>query len=176
MAQRVQEKQGQTSTTTTRKDDKQTSSTQGGVTTTTQGGTTTTTQVDPYKTEFVKVYQDAGVIGVAMLTLLVICVLLAILTFRLAKMYSNLITARDSLDAARVTVIEKLTENILGIRTDIHGIRDSISTVRSEVIQNRDESSRARDNMLAEFNRVCDRILRATERRATSNRRKSEKG
>jgi hypothetical protein len=122
--------------------------------------TTTTTQPDQYKTEFVKTYQDAGVVGVGMLTLLVICVLLALLTFRVVKMYSNLVTARDALDASRVNVIEKLTENILGIRGEIATNAQALNSVRSEILRNRDESSRSRDAILAENRRVCDRLDR----------------
>lgn len=152
--------------------------------------TNATTSSDPYKTEFVKVYQDAGVIGVAMLTLLVICTLLAILTFRLAKMYSSLVTARDSLDAARVTVIEKLTEKIVEIRGEVGAARGEVSGVRIEVEQNRDvilaevrrnreESQQHREYLLVEFGRMCDRVSRQSERRGSSkpprNRQKPEK-
>lgn len=133
----------------------------GGDVTTSPRKTTTTTTTDPYKTEFVKVYQDAGAIGVAMLSLLVISALLAILTFRVVKMYSSLVTARDSLDASRVTVIEKLTESILAIRVDMGGHRDSIGHLRDEIMINREEGGRHRDAVLAELRYVCDRVDRA---------------
>lgn len=125
--------------------------------------TQATTQADPYKTEFVKVYQDAGVIGVAMLTLLVIAAILSILLFRLTRMYGNLVTARDQLDAARVTVIEKLTENIIGIRAES-------GTLRNEIHLGREEVSRGRDLLLSEMRKVCDRVDEAIEDRSGSDR------
>ena len=138
----------------------------GTSTTTGPSKTTTTTTSDPYKTEFVKVYQDAGVIGVAMLTLLVICVLLSVLTFRLAKMYSSLITARDSLDAQRVAVIEKLTLAVVEIK-------GSSDAVMREIQTNRNENNAHHNEILAESRRTCDRIERIVDRAAS---RKAPRG
>lgn len=132
--------------------------------------TTATTASDPYKSEFVKVYQDAGVIGVAMLTLLAICVLLSILAFRLAKMYSTLISARDSLDAQRVAVIEKLTLAVVEVKGTIQSVRD-------DIMVNRQENSSTHGDIVAEVRRVCDRIDRAEHRtRQSSARRHTREG
>lgn len=157
-----------TSTTTTSGG---TATTEGQVVTTSPSKTTTTTSSDPYKTEFVKVYQDAGAIGVAMLTLLVIAALLAILTFRLVKMYSNLVNARDSLDAARVTVIEKLTENIVGIRGEVGANKQAVEAVRDEIMFNRRESSGHREAIVAEVRYLCDRVDRAVGATPRTSRR-----
>jgi hypothetical protein len=147
----------------------QSSSQSGGTTTTGPSSTTTTTVSDPYKTEFVKVYQDAGVVGVAMLTLLVIVAVLAILAFRLAKMYSNLITSRENLEGTRTTVLEKLTESILSVKAEVGTIDGQLETVRSEIIQNRSESSRIKDEVLSEVRRVCDRIDRLDQASSESS-------
>lgn len=71
-----------------------------------------------YKTEFVKVYQDAGVVGLTTLTLLVLCCLLGLFCTRLIKMYTALTESRDALEQARTTAIEKLTTSLLLLRTD----------------------------------------------------------
>jgi hypothetical protein len=132
--------------------------------------TTATTASDPYKSEFVKVYQDAGVIGAAMLTLLAICVLLSILAFRLAKMYSTLITARDSLDAQRVAVIEKLTLAVVEVKGMMQSVRD-------DIMINRQENSGTHQEIVAEVRRVCDRIDRAEHRtRQSTGTRKNREG
>lgn len=80
---------------------------------------TASTAEDPYKTEFVKVYQDAGVVGVAMLTLLVLCLLLGLFCSRLIKMYIALTGSRDVLEATRTTAVEKLATSMLVMRSEV---------------------------------------------------------
>jgi len=87
-------------------------STTGGVTTTTTG------TADSYQTEFVRVYQDAGVVGVAMLTLLVLCLLLGMFCTRLIRMYTTLTSSRDAVEAARSQAIEKLTMSVVLMRSE----------------------------------------------------------
>jgi hypothetical protein len=84
----------------------------------TDGKTTATTGDDQYKTEFVKVYQDAGVVGVSMLTLLVLCVLLGLFCSRLIKMYISLTNSRDAVESARSAAIEKLTMGVVLLRSE----------------------------------------------------------
>lgn len=88
-------------------------------TSTTEGVTTTTAgTTDAYRTEFVKVYQDAGVVGVAMLTLLVLCLLLGLFCTRLIKMYTTLTSSRDAVETARGQAIEKLTMSVVLLRSE----------------------------------------------------------
>lgn len=82
-----------------------------------------------YKTEFVKVYQDAGVVGVSMLTLLVLCLLLGLFCGRLIKMYITLTEQRDRIEAARTEAIEKLTANLLLLRSEM---TTAVAEVRRE--------------------------------------------
>lgn len=86
------------------------------------GTTTATTADDGYKTEFVKVYQDAGVVGVSMLTLLVLCLLLGLFCTRLLKMYISLTESRDTLEAARTQAIEKLTTAMVLLRSETNTV------------------------------------------------------
>lgn len=96
-----------------------TSSTRTTGTSTTGGVTTTTASTsDNYKTEFVKVYQDAGVVGAAMLTLLALCLLLGLFCTRLIKMYTTLTASRDAVEAARSGAIEKLTMSVVLLRSE----------------------------------------------------------
>lgn len=80
-----------------------------------------------YQTEFVKVYQDAGVIGVAMLTLLALCVLLGLFSLRLLKMYVELTKARDALEDKRVLFSEKTIERLMSIDSGIRNQRDCLN-------------------------------------------------
>lgn len=82
-----------------------------------------------YKTEFVKVYQDAGVVGAAMLTLLVLCLLLGLFCGRLIKMYITLTEQRDRIESARTEAIEKLTANLLLLRSEMSS---AVAEVRRE--------------------------------------------
>lgn len=79
--------------------------------------TNSSTGEDSYKTQFVKVYQDAGVIGASMLTLLVLCFLLGMFSLRLLKMYVALTESRDKLDAARTEFSSKMVEKIIILET-----------------------------------------------------------
>jgi vacuolar-type H+-ATPase subunit I/STV1 len=72
------------------------------------------------QTAFIKVYQDAGVIGVAMITLLTLCLLLAVFCSRLIKMYSSLTESRDSLEQLRSQATEKLATAVLLLRTELN--------------------------------------------------------
>jgi HAMP domain-containing protein len=137
---------------------------------TTSTRTTTSTQTDPYKTEFVKVYQDAGVIGVAMLTLLVICALLSILAFRLAKMYSTLVTSRDALDEKRLEVSEKLTAAVLEVKAEVGLAEAAINQLRTE-------AENLQKQTMAEVRFLCDRVDRiADQRRSEPAPRSPERG
>lgn len=88
-----------------------------------QPGTNAVVETNPeggaYKVEFVKVYQDAGVVGVSMLTLLVLCLLLGLFCGRLIKMYIALTESRDKVETARTEAIEKLAANVLLLRTEM---------------------------------------------------------
>jgi len=70
--------------------------------------TTAGTQQDQYKTAFIKVYQDAGVIGVAMLTMLALCVISILFSTRVLKMYSALVTANTALVSASADATLKI--------------------------------------------------------------------
>lgn len=70
------------------------------------------------QTAFIKVYQDAGVIGVAMITLLALCLLLAVFCSRLIKMYSSLTESRNQLDQLSTAAIERLTTATLLLKTE----------------------------------------------------------
>lgn len=90
----------------------------------------TTEQLDgTYKTEFVKVYQDAGVVGAAMLTLLVLCTLLGLFCSRLIKMYITLTEQRDKVEAARTAAIEQLSQNMVLLRSEMSA---AVTEVRRE--------------------------------------------
>jgi hypothetical protein len=90
-----------------------------GETTQTEGQTTATTHDDQYKTAFIKVYQDAGVIGASMLTLLVLCVLLGWFSLRLLKMYTTLTESRDKLDAMRTAALERISQTMLTLQASL---------------------------------------------------------
>lgn len=118
----------------------------------TDAKTATGTQDVSYQREFIKVYQDAGVVGLSFLTLLVLCVLLGMFCIRLLKMFQSLTSSRDVLETARTTTIEKLTTSILLLRQEF-------STSVSEIRQEHSETN-------SRLDRVCDRLndLRTTHR------------
>lgn len=78
-----------------------------------------TGQPEEYKTAFVKVYQDAGVIGVAMLTLLALCLVMGFFNVRLLKMYTALTESRDKLDASRTQALERIAQTVLTFQLTI---------------------------------------------------------
>lgn len=71
------------------------------------------------QTAFIKIYQDAGVIGVAMITLLALCVLLGIFSFRLLKMYVALTESRDKLDTTRTLAVERVSASVLSLSSTV---------------------------------------------------------
>lgn len=84
--------------------------------------TQTTTTTDAYKTQFVKVYQDAGVIGASMLTLLVLCFLLGMFSLRILKMYKDLNESRDKTETLRLQYFDTLTTAVLAVETGLHEV------------------------------------------------------
>lgn len=94
----------------------------------TQPVTTATTQVpnDQYKTEFIKVYQDAGVIGVAMLTLLALCVLLALFASRILKMYIAMIASREKAEELRLQFFQALTTTVTEVSADVKQLSNDL--------------------------------------------------
>lgn len=103
-----------------------------------------TTQDVSYQREFIKVYQDAGVVGLSFLTLLVLCVLLGLFTMRLLRMFQALTASRDALETARTTAIEKLTTSVLLLRQEF---ASGVSELRGE-----------HATMSSRLDRVCDRL------------------
>lgn len=93
-----------------------------GVTREPSPGTHTSTSDGSYKTEFVKVYQDAGVIGLSMLTLLVLCFLLGMFSLRLLRMYVSLTESRDKLETVRSAFFEKITERLLTLESKVEKV------------------------------------------------------
>lgn len=82
-----------------------------------------------YQTEFIKVYQDAGVIGAAMITLLALCVLLGVFCLRLLKMYTLLTTSRDDLETKRGLFSEKIAERLMVIDFATKEIKDDVGHI-----------------------------------------------
>lgn len=113
--------------------------------------TSTSTGDDTYKTEFVKVYQDAGVVGVAMLTLLVLCLLLGLFCSRLIKMYTALTESRDTLEAARTAAIEKLSTSLILLRSET-------STVIAELRREHDTHAIQINSLISGVDRMADRV------------------
>lgn len=134
--------------------------------------TVSSTGDDTYKTEFVKVYQDAGVVGAAMLTLLVLCLLLGMFCSRLIKMYTALTESRDTLETARTVAIEKLSTSLILLRSET-------STVIAELRREHDSHALQISALISGVDRMSDRVedcvnaVRGVERgfrQASSNR------
>lgn len=81
--------------------------------------TTSSTGDQQYKTEFVKVYQDAGVIGVAMLTLLVLCLLMGWFSIRVLRLYTSSLDSRDKAETLRLTFFDRLTNAVTVLSADM---------------------------------------------------------
>lgn len=94
--------------------------------------TTASTGDSSYKTEFVKVYQDAGVIGMSMLTLLALCFLLGMFSLRLLKMYVMMTESRDKLDEVRSTFSEKLVERLFSLEAKVSGVQTELRADHTE--------------------------------------------
>lgn len=126
-------------------------------TTTTQPSATHAgTSEDAYKTEFVKVYQDAGVVGMSMLTLLVLCLLLGLFCSRLIKMYIALTASRDTLEAARTAAIEKLTTSLVLLRSETN-------TVVAELRREHDHHSERLTTLTNSTERYAEKAQRSYE-------------
>lgn len=96
------------------------------------GAGKTTAQQDAYKTQFIKVYQDAGVIGTAMLTLLVIIVILGSLCTRILRMYRDLATNRDEAETRRLQYFDTLTQSVKGVETAVGSLKNSLEIEKNE--------------------------------------------
>ena len=127
--------------------------------------TNATTESDQYKTAFVKVYQDAGVIGVSMLTLLVLCLLLGIFCLRLLKMYTTLTESRDNLDATRTAALERVAQTMLLLQhtfsTEITSLKQEHTEHYSKLDKLSSESERKLELLRREeiqLDRVLDRL------------------
>jgi hypothetical protein len=90
--------------------------------------TTASTGDSQYKTEFVKVYQDAGVIGVAMLTLLVLCLVMGWFSMRVLKMYTTMLDSRDKAESLRLEFFDKLTTAVTQVSIDVASLKTQLSS------------------------------------------------
>ena len=132
--------------------------------------TTASTGDQTYKTEFVKVYQDAGVVGVSMLTLLVLCVLLGLFCSRLIKMYTALTESRDNLETARTVAIEKLTTSMVLLRGETNAVvqelrreHESALGKMTELASGQREQASALDRYAESARRANDQLERVYE-------------
>ena len=75
----------------------------------------------------VRIYQDAGAVGLAMISLVIIILILAILLFRILKMYSELSGAKDVNEALRMQTYSALASEVLEMRKDIKDLSSTIS-------------------------------------------------
>lgn len=113
--------------------------------------TTTSTSSDEYKTQFVKVYQDAGVIGAAMLTLLVLCVIMGWFSLRLLRMYVALTEQRDKMEALRLEYFNKLTEAMTEVTA-------AIKQVMSDLRSDHNTQDNALSNINEKLRSLTDRL------------------
>jgi hypothetical protein len=127
---------------------------------------THTGQPDEYKTAFVKVYQDAGVIGVGMLTLLVLCVLMGFFNMRLLKMYTTLTESRDNLDKARTTALERLSLTMLtlqqNVTTELNGLKNEHVSQQDRLMSLMSDSERKLELLRREeqtLDKISERML-----------------
>jgi len=125
-------------------------------------------QPDAYKTEFVKIYQDAGVIGASMLTLLVLCFLLGVFSLRLLKMYVSLMESRDKLETIRSGFLERITERLLTLET-------KVGTVIVELRSDHTSQSACLDTLVAGQNRFDSRMDRMQDRESSRDVRETSR-
>lgn len=121
--------------------------------------TTSSTSADGYKTEFVKIYQDAGVIGASMLTLLVLCFLLGMFCLRLLKMYVSLTESRDKLDATRTEFSSRMVEEVIALK-------GAVGTVITELRADHTVQTGKLDNLLSCQDRINDSVDRLREEKS----------
>ena len=99
---------------------------------TTKDTTTSGTTVDSTQTAFIKIYQDAGVIGVSMLTLLVLTVLMGMFSLRLLKLYTASGQAQENASAGRVVAVEKLATAVMLLKNEVTGLAADLSAASME--------------------------------------------
>lgn len=126
--------------------------------------TTSSTGKDEYKTEFVKIYQDAGVIGASMLTLLVLCFLLGMFSLRLLKMYVVMTESRDKLDEARSSFSERLVERLFSLEA-------KVGTVLTELRSDHNAQTTQLNRLIEGQNRFDGRMDSMQDREAQRDRR-----
>jgi hypothetical protein len=125
--------------------------------------TTASTGDQTYKTEFVKVYQDAGVVGMAMLTLLVLCVLLGLFCSRLIKMYTALTESRDNLETARTVAIEKLTTSMVLLRGETNAVVQELRREHESALAKMVELASGQREQASALDRYAERAQRAND-------------
>jgi len=123
-----------------------------------QPTTAGTVQPSP-QTAFIKVYQDAGVIGLVMLTMVAVCVLLCLFCMRLIKLYSALAESANKIETARTVAVEKLASALLVLDSRVTAViaelrdehRDHQDSLRSleRRVEMADERSRASFELLS---------------------------
>ena len=114
--------------------------------------TQTATTTDAYKTQFVKVYQDAGVIGASMLSMLVIIAILGALCVRILRMYRDMLTNRDAAETKRLEYFDKLTDSVTLVSTAITHLRSDLAIDKTE-----------RDNKIKNMQQGVDRVCKLLE-------------
>lgn len=113
--------------------------------------TTASTQQPDYKSEFIQTYQNAGVIGVSMLTLIALCLLLGMFALRLLKMYITLTETRDKQENARLAFFDKLTLSMLALQSDL-------KQVQTELKSDHQNQEKSISEVQKGVDRVCHRL------------------
>lgn len=119
--------------------------------------TTAGTEQDNYRTAFVKVYQDAGVIGVAMLTLLALCVLMAIFCNRVLRMYSAAVSEHNKLLISTAQATEKLANSYLLLNANVTALSTTVNNAVAEIRREHDEEGDRTRDLIARMDRMEER-------------------
>lgn len=119
-----------------------------------------TGQPEEYKTAFVKVYQDAGVIGAAMLTLLALCLVMGFFNVRLLKMYTALTESRDKLDASRTNALERIAQTVLTFQLTITAEMNGLKNEHHEQHERFRQLSQDGTRLLADSERKLEYLRR----------------
>ena len=132
----------------------------GPPTVTTETHTTSTATTTSATQDVVQVYRDAGAIGVALISLVIITLILSVLLFRVLKMYTDLSASASTNENLRIQTYSSLATQVGATATEVRTLSDKIIGLAQTGASTSESNSRKLDDLGNKISDISHRLDR----------------
>lgn len=132
----------------------------GPTTVTTETHATSTATTTSATQDVVQVYRDAGAIGVALISLVIITLILSVLLFRVLKMYTDLSASASTNENLRIQTYSSLATQVNATATEVRTLSDKIIGLAQTGASTSESNSRKLDVLADKISDITHRISR----------------